>query len=126
VDRRGGPREGAAGHGSRGIWETAQLLAGYLREHIHTETPEEELTRRGAEGAARRLVAIVRDPGRDEEVRRRIGSLLGRWARRSGRDQEKKSPKQQVCKERRSSPRIKSRDQVPGRLLIASGGQLIA
>lgn len=76
---------------SRSIWETAQLLTGYFREHIHTEnphmeTPEEELTRRGAEGAARRLVAIVRDPGRDEEVRRRIGSLLGRWASRSDRD----------------------------------------
>ena len=101
------------GVASRGIWETTQVLTGYLQEHIctenpHTETSEEELTRRGAEGAARRLVAIVRDPGRDEEVRRRIGALLGRWARWSGRDQEKKSPKQQVCKERRSSPRIKS------------------
>ena len=126
MDRRGGPREGAAGHGSRGIWETAQLLVSYLREHIHTETPEEELTRRGAEGAVRRLVAIAQDPNRKEGVRQRIESLLRRWARRSGRDQEKKSPKEQVCKERRSSPRIKSRDQVPGRLLIASGGQLIA
>ena len=86
MDRRGGPREGAAGHGSRGIWETAQLLAGYLREHIHTETPEEELTRRGAEGAVRRLVAIARDPNRKEGVRQRIGSLLGRWASRSDRD----------------------------------------
>ena len=98
---------------SRSIWETAQLLTGYLREYIHTEnphmeTPEEELTRRGAEGAVRRLVAIAQDPDRKEGVRQRVESLLRRWARRSGRNQEKKSPKEQVCKERRSSLRIKS------------------
>ena len=74
------------GMASRGIWQTVELLAGYLQEHIHTETPEEELARRGAEGTARRLVAIARDPDRDQQVRRRIKSLLERWAEESGRD----------------------------------------
>lgn len=81
-----GQRQVKRGMASRGIWEAVEELAGYLREHIHTETPEEELERRGAKGAARRLVAIARDPERDQQVRRRIELLLERWAGESGRD----------------------------------------
>lgn len=71
---------------SRGIWETVELLVPYLREHIHTETSEKTLARRGAEGTARRLVAIARDPEEDRQVRERIESLLKQWAEESGRD----------------------------------------
>jgi hypothetical protein len=55
---------------------------------LHTETPEEELARRGAEGAARRLVVIGRDPGRDASACRRIESLIERWSKESDRDRE--------------------------------------
>jgi hypothetical protein len=71
---------------SRGIGKTVEELAAYLQEHIHTETSEEELTRRGAKGAAHRLVAIARAPERDQEVRRRIESLLKRWSGERERD----------------------------------------
>jgi len=86
TDENGDQQKVSRAMASRGIWDTVDLLAGYLREHIHTETPEEELTRRGAKGAARRLVAIARDPGRDRQVREGIESLLERWADESSRD----------------------------------------
>lgn len=74
------------GMASRGIWATVELLTGHLQRHIHTEKTEEELARRGAEGTARCLVTIAQDPDRKEGIRRRIESLLGRWAGRSDRD----------------------------------------
>lgn len=86
TEEKGNQQQVSRGMASRGIWQTVELLAGYLQEHIHTETPEEELARRGAEGTARRLVAIAHDPDRDQQVRQRIESLLERWAGESGRD----------------------------------------
>jgi Integrase core domain. len=41
-----GQRQVKRGMASRGIWEAVEELTGYLREHIHTETPEEELEER--------------------------------------------------------------------------------
>jgi hypothetical protein len=73
----GGLQQVRRGMASRGIWKTAELLTGHLREHIHMETLE-ELARRGAEEAARRLVALAQDPAdRKEEGR---GSLAHRVA----------------------------------------------
>lgn len=86
TEEKGQQEQVSRGMASRGIWETVELLVPYLQEHIHTEKTEEELARRGAEGTARRLVAIARNPDRDRQVRRRVESLLERWAGESGRD----------------------------------------
>jgi hypothetical protein len=86
TDENGDQQKVSRAMASRGIWNTVELLAGYLQKHIHTETSEEELTRRGAKGAAHRLVTIARAPERDQEVRRRIESLLKRWSGESERD----------------------------------------
>lgn len=86
TDENGDQQKVSRAMASRGIWKTVEELAVFLQEHIHTGTSEEELTRRGATGAARRLVAIARDPDRDQEVRRRIKSLLKRWSGESERD----------------------------------------
>lgn len=83
-----GQRQVRRGMASRGIWSTVELLVPLLQEHIHSDTPKEELARRGAEGAARRLLQVAWDPEREEEVRRRIESLLDRWAQQSERDRD--------------------------------------
>lgn len=76
------------GMASRGIWKAVEELTGHLQEHIHMETSEEELARRGAEGAARRLVQVADNSGREASVRLRIEGLLQRWSNRSERDRK--------------------------------------
>ena len=74
------------GLASRGIWKAVELLVPYLQEHIHTESTEENLARRGAEGTARWLAQVAADPGREPHVHRRIEALFERWSKRSDRD----------------------------------------
>lgn len=85
---KGGQRQVTRGLASRGIWATAQELAGHLKEHIHTDTPEQELARRGAEAAARLLTQIAEDPEVEAAVRKRMEDLLDRWSSRSERDRK--------------------------------------
>lgn len=83
-----GQRQVRRGMASRGIWETVEELTSHLQEHIHTGTSEEELARRGATGAARRLVVVAENPDVETSVRQRIETLLQRWSSQSERDRK--------------------------------------
>lgn len=72
----------------RGIYASVESLAPYLQKHIHPFLSEEEITRRGSEGAARRLVQIKEDAGTESPERKRIESLLEKWASENPKDQE--------------------------------------
>jgi len=73
---------------SRGICAAVEELAPYLKEHLHPEKSEDELIRRGAEGAARLLLRIAADLEEGNQKRERIEELFGRWAGRYRRDRD--------------------------------------
>jgi hypothetical protein len=83
----GGQRKVSRGMMSRGIYSTMEELAPYLKEHLHPETEESKLIRKGAEGVASLLVRLARSAGPESQKRARITSLLQRWAERHERDQ---------------------------------------
>jgi hypothetical protein len=72
----------------RGIWNTVEELVPYLKEHIHEYTPEEELLRVGAEGAAQCLQEICRSAAPNSKKRKRLESLFEKWARENRKDRE--------------------------------------
>lgn len=73
-----GQRQVRRGVASRGIWKAVEELTSYLKEHIHINSSEDELARRGAKGAAQRLVKVANDPERKDRVRQRIKTLFRR------------------------------------------------
>ena len=81
-----GQKKRARAMTSRGICAAVEELAPYLKEHLHPEKSEEELIRRGAEGAARLLLRIAADLEEGSRKRERIEELFGRWARGYQRD----------------------------------------
>jgi hypothetical protein len=72
----------------RGIYASVEALAPYLKEHVHPSLSEEEISRRGARGAARRLLQIKEDADPESQERKRIESLLERWASENPKDRE--------------------------------------
>jgi hypothetical protein len=72
----------------RGIYASVEALAPYLQKHVHPSRTEEEITRRGAKGAARRLLQIKEDADPMTQKRKRIELLFERWASENPRDRE--------------------------------------
>ena len=72
----------------RGIWNTVEELVPHLKEQIHENASEEELLRRGAEGAARCLQEICRSAPPNSRKRKRLESLFERWANQNKKDQD--------------------------------------
>ena len=70
----------------RGIWNTVEELVPHLKEHIHENASEEELLRRGAEGAARCLQEICRSAPPNSRKRKRLESLFEKWAGQNPKD----------------------------------------
>lgn len=73
---------------SRGLHGTMEELAPHLQEHLHPDVPEEELVKKGAEGVARRLVKIARSAASSSPKRKRIESLIEKWADEYLRDRD--------------------------------------
>jgi type II secretory pathway component PulM len=73
---------------SRGLHGTMEELVPHLQENLHPEKTEEELIRKGAEGAARLLLTIAAGEEPESSKRRRLQSLFQRWSGRHDRDRE--------------------------------------
>ena len=87
----GGHTKVSRGMTSRGLHGAMEELVPYLKEHLHPETEEGVLLRKGAEGAARLLLRIAGREAEDRkgsagQKRRRIEALFERWAKRGPRD----------------------------------------
>jgi hypothetical protein len=70
----------------RGIYATVDALAPYLQEHVHPFLSEEEIARRGAKSAAQCLLQIKDGASPESKERKRIESLLERWASENPKD----------------------------------------
>ena len=72
----------------RGIYASVEALVPYLQQHVHPSLSEEEIARRGSEGAARRLLQIKEDASPESQEQKRIESLLEKWASENPKDRD--------------------------------------
>jgi hypothetical protein len=83
-----GHKKVSRGMTSRGLHGTMGELVPYLQEHLHPEMAEEELIRKGVEGAACLLLNLAAREEPESPKRKRIESLFQRWADQYPQDRE--------------------------------------